>query len=59
MRLLRRKSNWDRLKDITAEAISSGDFRRVAKVTLSVAGGAVVATAASAAISAIRRQDEA
>lgn len=57
MKLFSRKSKWDRLKDATAQAVS-GDFRQAAKVTLSVVGGAIVATAASAAVSAVRQKEE-
>jgi uncharacterized protein (DUF697 family) len=58
MKLFTRKSKWDHVREAAAEAISRGDFRQAAKVTLGVAGGAIAATAASAAISAIRHQDE-
>jgi uncharacterized protein (DUF697 family) len=58
MRLFTRKSKWDRVKDVTAAAVSSGGFRQVTKVTLGVVGGAIAASAASAAISSIRHQDQ-
>lgn len=58
MGLFTRKSRWDRVKDATMAAIGSGSFRQLTKVTLGAVGGAVAATAASAAISSIRNQDE-
>jgi hypothetical protein len=58
MGLFTRKSKWDRVKDATMAAIGSGGFRQLTKVTLGAVGGAVAATAASAAISSIRHQDE-
>jgi hypothetical protein len=62
MRLLRRKSTWDRIQDtvatMTAQAVASGGLRRVTKVAAGVIGGAVAATAASAAVSSIRHKDE-
>jgi hypothetical protein len=58
MGLFTSKSRWDRVKDATMAAIGSGSFRQLTKVTLGAVGGAVAATAASAAISSIRKQDE-
>jgi hypothetical protein len=58
MGLFTRKSKWDHVKDATIAAIGSGSFRQLTKVTLGAVGGAVAATAASAAISSIRNQDE-
>jgi hypothetical protein len=58
MRLFTRKSKWDRVKDATVAAITSGDFRQLGKVTLGAVGGAVAATAASAAVSSIRHRDK-
>ena len=58
MGLFTRKSKWDLLLESVTSAISNDTVRLVSKVTLSVVGGAVAATAASAAISAARHQDE-
>jgi len=58
MGLFTRKSKWDRLRDAAAATMASPDLRRATKVTLGVVGGAVAATAASAAVSAVRRQGE-
>jgi uncharacterized protein (DUF697 family) len=58
MRLFTRKSKWDRLMDAAAATLASAGVRRLTKITLGVAGGAVAATAASAAVSSARRQDE-
>ena len=55
MRLFTRKSKWDRLMDVAEAALASAGARRLTKITLGVAGGAV---AASAAVSSVRRQDE-
>ena len=57
MGLFTRKSKWDLLLETVASATSSDSMRLVSKVTLGVVGGAVAATAASAAISAVRHQD--
>ena len=57
-RLFTRKSKWDLLLE-SIEAASANDTVRLAsKVTLGVVGGVVAATAASAAISVVRHQDE-
>ena len=58
MRLFTRKSKWDRLMDVAEAALASAGTRRLTKITLGVVGGAVAATAASAAVSSVRRQDE-
>jgi uncharacterized protein (DUF697 family) len=58
MRLFSRKSKWDRLMDAAAATLASAQTRRLAKITLGVMGGAVAATAASAAVSSARSQDE-
>jgi hypothetical protein len=58
MHLFTRKSKWDRLMDAAAAALADARPRRLARITLGVMGGAVAATAASAAISAARRKDE-
>jgi hypothetical protein len=58
MGLFTRKSKWDLLLE-TVEAASANDTVRLAsKVTLGVVSGVVAATAASAAISALRHEDE-
>ena len=46
------------LLNAAAATMASPDLRRATKVTLGVVGGAVAATAASAAVSAVRRQGE-
>lgn len=53
-----RKSKWDLLLEAVESATSSNTVRLASKVTLGVVGGAVAATAASAAISARRHQGE-
>ena len=53
-----RKSKWDLLLESVASAADSETLRLASKVTLGLVGGAVAATAASAAISARRHQDE-
>jgi hypothetical protein len=58
MRLFRHKSKWERILDATAAVMAKGGLRRAAKVTGGVIGGAAVATAASAAVSSIRHQNE-
>jgi uncharacterized protein (DUF697 family) len=58
MRLFSRKSKWDRLMDAAAAALANARTRRLAKITLGVIGGTVAATAASAAVSSARSQDE-
>jgi hypothetical protein len=57
MGLFTRKSKWDLLLETAASAASSDSVRLASKVTLGVVGGAIAATAASAAISALRHQD--
>jgi uncharacterized protein (DUF697 family) len=44
--------------DTAVAALADARARRLAKVTLGVVGGAVAATAASAAVSSARHQDE-
>jgi uncharacterized protein (DUF697 family) len=44
--------------DAAAAIVANARARRLAKITLGVAGGAVAATAASAAVSSARREDE-
>ena len=58
MRLFNRKSKWERLMDAAVATLADARARRLAKVTLGVVGGAVAATAASAAVSSARDQDE-
>jgi uncharacterized protein (DUF697 family) len=58
MKLFTRKTRWDRLRDAATTAIADAGLRRLTKVTLGVVGGAVAATAASAAVSSVRHQDE-
>jgi hypothetical protein len=58
MGLFTRKSKWDLLLESVVSAASSDIVRRASKVTLGVVGGAVAATAASAAISAARHPDQ-
>ena len=58
MRLFTRKSKWDRLMDAVVAALADARASRMTKITLGVVSGAVAATAASAAVSSARRQDE-
>lgn len=58
MRLFTRKSKWERVMDAATAIIANTELRRLSKVTLGVVGGAVAATAASAAVSSVRNQDE-
>jgi uncharacterized protein (DUF697 family) len=58
MRLFGRKSKWDHVRDAASEILTNAETRRLTKVMLGVVGGAVAATAASAAVSSIRHQDE-
>jgi uncharacterized protein (DUF697 family) len=62
MRLFRRKSTWDRVRDAMeatmAGAVASGGIRRVTKMAAGVIGGAAAATAASAVVSSVRRKDD-
>jgi hypothetical protein len=57
MELFRRKSRWDRLMESAAAVAEGGSVRQAAKMTLGMVGGAVAATAASAAISIVRHQE--
>jgi uncharacterized protein (DUF697 family) len=58
MRLFGRKSKWDHVRDAAAEILANAETRRLTKVMLGVVGGVVAATAASAAVSSVRHQDE-
>jgi hypothetical protein len=70
MKLFTRKSKWDRIMDAAETAMAKADMGRItkvmakadigriSKVTAGVAGGALAVTAASAAISSIRHQDD-
>jgi uncharacterized protein (DUF697 family) len=58
MRLFSRKTKWDHVRDAAAAIITHAESRRLTKVVLGVVGGAVAATAASAAVSSVRHQDE-
>jgi hypothetical protein len=58
MKLFRRKSKWDRIMDVAETAMAKAEMGRVTKVTAGVIGGALAATAASAAISSIRHQGD-
>lgn len=58
MRLFSRKSKWERFLDTVVDTLAEGGDSRLTKVALSVVGGVAAATAASAAISAVRRSDE-
>jgi uncharacterized protein (DUF697 family) len=58
MRLFTRKSKWERLMDSATATLTSTGVRRLAKVALGVVGSVVTATAASAAVSSVRHQDE-
>jgi hypothetical protein len=58
MGLFRRKSKWDEVLESITTVASSGAVRGVSKMTLAALGGAVAATAASAAVSTVRRQEQ-
>ena len=58
MRLFTRKSKWDHVRDAAAAIISHTETGRLTKVVLGAVGGAVAATAVSAAVSSVRHQDE-
>ena len=58
MGLFRRKSKWDEVLESITTVAASGAVRRVSKMTLAALGGAVAATAASAAVSTVRRQEQ-
>jgi uncharacterized protein (DUF697 family) len=58
MKLFERKSTWDRLLEAAITKATSGVTRQVGKVTLTVVGGAVAATIASAAVSSLRREED-
>ena len=55
MRMLGRKSKWDRLRDTAMTTATGTVARHAGKVTLGLAGGAAAATLASAAVSAARQ----
>ena len=57
MKLLHRKSKWEKLLESVGDAAAGGSVRQAGKVTLGVVGGVIAATAASAAVSTIRRQE--
>jgi hypothetical protein len=62
MGLFTRKSKWDLLLETVESAVESAaandTVRLASKVTLGLVGGVAAATAASAAISAVRHQGE-
>jgi hypothetical protein len=58
MSIFHRKSTWERVLDGVVAASSADVVRRAAKVTLGVIGGAVGATAASAAVSTARHREQ-
>ena len=62
MKLFKRKSNWDRVRDAMTttmeEAMANGGLRRVTRMAASAIGGAIAVAAASAAISSVRHQDD-
>ena len=58
MRLFGRKSKWDHVRDAASEILANAEARRLSKVMLGVVGGAVAATAVSAAVSSVRHQGE-
>lgn len=58
MRIFDRKSKWDHVRDAASEILTNAEARRLTKVMLGVVGGAVAATAVSAAVSSVRHQDE-
>jgi hypothetical protein len=58
MRLFGRKSKWDHVRDAASEILTDAGASRLTKVMLGVVGGAVAATAVSAAVSSVRHQGE-
>jgi hypothetical protein len=58
MPFFRRKSKWDRIRDTLAATIGSGNVRRATKVAAGVIGRAAAVTAASAAVSSARHQED-
>ena len=58
MRLFRRKSRWERVLEAVTTTVAEGSLRRLSKLSAGVIGGAVAATAASAAVSSIRHKDD-
>lgn len=57
MKLFSRKSKWDLLLAAAAATTADRRVRRAAKVGLGVVAGAFTATAASAAVSSARHED--
>ena len=53
-----RRSKWDLLIESVAATAAKKAVRDGSKITLGVVGSAVAVTAASAAVSAIRHQDD-
>jgi hypothetical protein len=54
-----RKSKWDRVREAAMKAaVDNVELRGVGKVTAVAVAGAVAVTATSAAISAIRQQEQ-
>ena len=58
MGLFTRRSRWDVMLAAAAAAAADRRVRRAAKVGLGVVAGAFSATAASAAVSSARHQDQ-
>lgn len=58
MSIFHRKSAWERALDAVLAASTTNAVRRTGKVTLGVLGGAVTATALSAAVSSARHRSE-
>lgn len=58
MSIFHRRSAWERALDSVVAASTATPVRRTAKATLGVLGGAVTATALSAAVSTARRRGE-
>ncbi len=58
MRPFTRKSKWDQLRDVALATATNPGTRQAGKVTLTVVGGAIAATVASAAVSAARHGNQ-
>jgi hypothetical protein len=58
MRLFGRKSKWDRVRDSAMAMAADSGIKHAGKVTLGVVGGAIAATAASAAVSSARKSGQ-
>ena len=58
MRLTRRKSTMEKVLEGVAAAASIGTVRRASKWGMGVVGGAVTATAVSAAVSSARQRGQ-